>query len=215
MIQNFSETKSIFGSILSELRDVKVQKDSMRFRRNLERLGELLAYEVSKKLEYKQVSVTTPLGEATEYQLIEQPILAAILRAGLPMHQGFLSIFDKAESAFVSAYRKHITNDEFEIHVEYVASPSFENKALIIVDPMLATGSSMVSVYKTLLQQGNPSKLFIVAAIASPEAIDYLKTQLPESTHYYIGAIDQELTSQAYIVPGIGDAGDLAFGIKC
>jgi uracil phosphoribosyltransferase len=215
MIQNFSETKSIFGSILSELRDVKVQKDSMRFRRNLERLGELLAYEVSKKLEYKQVSVTTPLGEATEYQLIEQPILATILRAGLPMHQGFLSIFDKAESAFVSAYRKHITNDEFEIHVEYVASPSFENKALIIVDPMLATGSSMVSVYKTLLQQGNPSKLFIVAAIASPEAIDYLKTQLPESTHYYIGAIDQELTSQAYIVPGIGDAGDLAFGIKC
>ena len=215
MIQNFSETKSIFGSILSELRDVKVQKDSMRFRRNLERLGELLAYEVSKKLEYKQVSVTTPLGEATEYQLIEQPILATILRAGLPMHQGFLSIFDKAESAFVSAYRKHITNYEFEIHVEYVASPSFENKALIIVDPMLATGSSMVSVYKTLLQQGNPSKLFIVAAIASPEAIDYLKTQLPESTHYYIGAIDQELTSQAYIVPGIGDAGDLAFGIKC
>ncbi len=215
MIQNFSETKSIFGSILSELRDVKVQKDSMRFRRNLERLGELLAYEVSKKLEYKQVSVTTPLGEANEYQLIEQPILATILRAGLPMHQGFLSIFDKAESAFVSAYRKHITNDEFEIHVEYVASPSFENKALIIVDPMLATGSSMVSVYKTLLQQGNPSKLFIVAAIASPEAIDYLKTQLPESTHYYIGAIDQELTSQAYIVPGIGDAGDLAFGIKC
>jgi uracil phosphoribosyltransferase len=172
-------------------------------------------FEVSKKLEYKQVSVTTPLGEATEYQLIEQPILATILRAGLPMHQGFLSIFDKAESAFVSAYRKHITNDEFEIHVEYVASPSFENKALIIVDPMLATGSSMVSVYKTLLQQGNPSKLFIVAAIASPEAIDYLKTQLPESTHYYIGAIDQELTSQAYIVPGIGDAGDLAFGIKC
>lgn len=215
MVQNFSETKSIFGSILSELRDVQIQKDAMRFRRNLERLGELLAYEVSKKLDYKQVSVTTPLGEASEYQLTEQPILATILRAGLPMHQGFLSIFDKAESAFVSAYRKHITNDEFEIHVEYVASPSFENKALIIVDPMLATGSSMVSVYKTLLQQGNPSKLFIVAAIASPEALDYLKTQLPESTNYYIGAIDQELTSQAYIVPGIGDAGDLAFGIKC
>ena len=215
MVQNFSETKSIFGSILSELRDVQIQKDAMRFRRNLERLGELLAYEVSKKLDYKQVSVTTPLGEATEYQLTEQPILATILRAGLPMHQGFLSIFDKAESAFVSAYRKHITNDEFEIHVEYVASPSFENKALIIVDPMLATGSSMVSVYKTLLQQGNPSKLFIVAAIASPEALDYLKTQLPESTNYYIGAIDQELTSQSYIVPGIGDAGDLAFGIKC
>ncbi len=215
MIINFSENKSIVGPILAELRDVQIQKDSMRFRKNLERLGEILAYEVSKKLDYKTEVVTTPLGEANVYQLVEQPILATILRAGLPMHQGFLNVFDKADSAFVSAYRKHVQNDEFEIHVEYVAAPTFEGKPLIIVDPMLATGSSMVSVYKTLLQQGNPGKLFIVAAIASPEALEYLKTQLPESTQYFIGAIDQELTAQAYIVPGMGDAGDLAFGIKC
>ena len=215
MIINFSENKSIVGPILAELRDVQIQKDSMRFRRNLERLGEVLAYEVSKKLDYKEVLVTTPLGQAKTQQLIDQPILATILRAGLPMHQGFLNVFDKADSAFVSAYRKHTQQDEFEIHVEYVAAPTFDGRALIIVDPMLATGSSMVSVYKTLLKQGNPSKLFIVSAIASPDALEYLKTQLPESTQYYIGAIDQELTAQAYIVPGMGDAGDLAFGIKC
>lgn len=215
MIYNFSESKSIIGQILSELRDVQVQKDSMRFRKNLERLGELLAYEVSKKLDYKTVIVTTPLGEAETQQLIEQPILATILRAGLPMHQGFLNVFDKADSAFISAYRKHIDKDDFEIQVDYVASPTFENKTLIIIDPMLATGSSMECVYKTLLHQGTPNKVIVVSAIAAPEALENLQKQLPENTLYFVGSIDQELTAQAYIVPGIGDAGDLAFGVKC
>jgi uracil phosphoribosyltransferase len=215
MIYNFSTSKSIVGPILAELRDVQIQKDGMRFRKNLERLGEILAYEVSKKLDFKEETVTTPLGEATVYQLNEQPILATILRAGLPMHQGFLNFFDKADSAFVSAYRKHIDKDDFEIQVEYVAAPTFENKTLIIIDPMLATGSSMVSVYKTLIKQGNPTRVIIASAIASPEALEYLQKHLPESTQYFIGAIDLELTAQAYIVPGMGDAGDLAFGVKC
>lgn len=215
MIYNFSTQKSIIGQILSEMRDVHIQKDSMRFRKNLERLGELLAYEVSKKLDFQEVSVTTPLGEAITSQLSDQPILATILRAGLPMHQGFLNIFDKADSAFVSAYRKHIDKDDFEIQVEYVASPTFENKTLIIIDPMLATGSSMESVYKTLLKQGKPSRTIIVSAIAAPEALENLQKHLPENTLYFVGSIDQELTAQAYIVPGIGDAGDLAFGVKC
>ncbi len=215
MIYNFSTSKSIVGPILAELRDVQIQKDGMRFRKNLERLGEILAYEVSKKLDFKEETVTTPLGEATVYQLNEQPILATILRAGLPMHQGFLNFFDKADSAFVSAYRKHIDKDDFEIQVEYVAAPTFENKTLIIIDPMLATGSSMVSVYKTLIKQGNPTRVIIAAAIAAPEALEYLQKHLPESTQYFIGAIDLELTAQAYIVPGMGDAGDLAFGVKC
>ncbi len=215
MIYNFSTSKSIVGPILAELRDVQIQKDGMRFRKNLERLGEVLAYEVSKKLDFKEETVTTPLGEATAYQLNEQPILATILRAGLPMHQGFLNFFDKADSAFVSAYRKHIDKDDFEIQVEYVAAPTFENKTLIIIDPMLATGSSMVSVYKTLIKQGNPTRVIIASAIASPEALEYLQKHLPESTQYFIGAIDLELTAQAYIVPGMGDAGDLAFGVKC
>ena len=215
MIYNFSTSKSIVGPILAELRDVQIQKDGMRFRKNLERLGEILAYEVSKKLDFKEETVTTPLGEATAYQLNEQPILATILRAGLPMHQGFLNFFDKADSAFVSAYRKHIDKDDFEIQVEYVAAPTFENKTLIIIDPMLATGSSMVSVYKTLIKQGNPTRVIIASAIASPEALEYLQKHLPESTQYFIGAIDLELTAQAYIVPGMGDAGDLAFGVKC
>ncbi len=215
MIYNFSTSKSIVGPILAELRDVQIQKDGMRFRKNLERLGEVLAYEVSKKLDFKEEIVTTPLGEATVYQLNEQPILATILRAGLPMHQGFLNFFDKADSAFVSAYRKHIDKDDFEIQVEYVAAPTFENKTLIIIDPMLATGSSMVSVYKTLIKQGNPTRVIIASAIASPEALEYLQKHLPESTQYFIGAIDLELTAQAYIVPGMGDAGDLAFGVKC
>jgi len=215
MVYNFSDNKSIIGPILIELRDVQIQKDSMRFRKNLERLGELIAYEVSKKLEYHTELVTTPLGEASEFQLTQQPILATILRAGLPMHQGFLNVFDKADSAFISAYRKQLNNEDFQIQIEYVAAPSLDMRVLIIIDPMLATGSSMVSVYKALLTQGNPSKVIIVSAIASPEALEFVKQHLPEKTDYYIGAIDLELTAQSYIVPGIGDAGDLAFGIKC
>jgi uracil phosphoribosyltransferase len=215
MIFNLNETPTIASVFLAELRDVDIQKDSMRFRKNLERIGEILAYKVSKKLHYQTIQVQTPLGEANTSQLQEQPILATILRAGLPMHQGFLNYFDKADSAFISAYRKHLHNDSFEISVQYMSSPSIDNKTVIIIDPMLATGKSMVSVYNELIKQGNPSKVIIVSAIASSDAIEYVSNYLPKSTDYYFGAIDQELTVQSYIVPGIGDAGDLAFGVKC
>jgi uracil phosphoribosyltransferase len=215
MIHELSKTNSIFGTYLAEIRDVNIQKDSMRFRKNLERIAELIGYELSKKLEYRSSIVRTPLGEAEVHLLKKQPVLATILRAGLGMHQGLLNLFDSAESAFVSAYRKHTTIEDFDIHVEYLASPDITNKTLIISDPMLATGSSMAMVYKALLKQGKPSKVYIVAAIASPEAIEYLQRHLPETTEIWVGAIDRELTAQSYIVPGLGDAGDLAFGTKC
>lgn len=215
MIHNLSNTNSIFGTFLAELRDVEIQKDAMRFRRNLERMAEIMAYEISKTMDYTETSVTTPLGEARACLLKKQPVLATILRAGLPMHQGLLNYFDKGESAFISAYRKHTTAEEFDIHVEYMASPLIDHKTLIISDPMLATGSSMVMVYKALLKQGKPSQVIIVAAIAAPEAIDYVRMHLPDNVHIYVGAIDTELTAQSYIVPGLGDAGDLAYGVKC
>jgi uracil phosphoribosyltransferase len=214
MIHNFDKTPSIFGTFLAELRDVSIQQDSMRFRRNLERMAEVMAYEVSKELEFVIETVTTPLGEAQSYRLKSQPVLATILRAGLPMHQGLLNYFDRAESAFVSAYRKHTSAEVFDIHVEYLASPSIDRKTLIISDPMLATGNSMVMVYKALLKQGKPSKVIIVSAIAAPEAIDFLRMHLPDTVSIYVGAIDTELTAQSYIVPGLGDAGDLAYGDK-
>lgn len=214
MIHNFDKTPSIFGTFLAELRDVSIQQDSMRFRRNLERMAEVMAYEVSKEFEFVIETVTTPLGEAQSYRLKSQPVLATILRAGLPMHQGLLNYFDRAESAFVSAYRKHTSAEVFDIHVEYMASPSIDHKTLIISDPMLATGNSMVMVYKALLKQGKPSKVIIVSAIAAPEAIDFLRMHLPDTVSIYVGAIDTELTAQSYIVPGLGDAGDLAYGDK-
>ncbi len=215
MIHDFSKTNSIFSTFLGELRDIDVQNDSMRFRRNLERISEILGYELSKKLDYETKDIVTPLGVAPTAVLKKQPVLATILRAGLGMHMGLLNYFDKAESAFVSAYRKHSTAEEFEIYVEYMAAPNIDGKVLIINDPMLATGGSMHLVYKALLKQGHPSRVIIVAAIASPESLVYLKKYLPDTTEYYIGAIDKELTAQAYIVPGLGDAGDLAFGEKC
>ncbi len=214
MIYDFSKTNSIFSTFLGELRDVEVQKDSMRFRRNLERMSEILAYELSKKLDYETIDIITPLGIAPTSVLKSQPVLATILRAGLGMHMGLLNYFDKAESAFISAYRKHSTAEDFEVYVEYLASPKIDGKVLIINDPMLATGSSMALVYKALLKQGKPSKVIIVSAIASPESLQFLKKHLPDTTDYYIGAIDKELTAQSYIVPGLGDAGDLAFGEK-
>lgn len=215
MIHNLSNTNSVFGTFLAELRDIEIQKDAMRFRRNLERMAEIMAYEISKTLEYVKTTVTTPLGEAEACCLKKQPVLATILRAGLPMHQGLLNYFDKGESAFVSAYRKHTTAEVFDIHVEYLASPKIDSKTLIISDPMLATGSSMVMVYKALLKQGKPSKVIIVSAIAAPEAIEYIRKHLPDTIDIYVGAIDKELTAQSYIVPGLGDAGDLAYGEKC
>lgn len=214
MIHNLSLQHSIFGTFLAELRDVSVQHDSMRFRKNLERMAEVMAYEVSKKMDYQTKVVQTPLGEAEAHVLKQQPVLATILRAGLPMHQGLLNYFDRAESAFISAYRKHTTAEDFDIHVEYLASPSIDRKTVIISDPMLATGNSMVMVYKALLQQGKPERIFIVAAIAAPEAIEFVRKHLPESTEIFVGAVDKELTAQSYIVPGLGDAGDLAYGDK-
>lgn len=215
MVHDLSKHNSIFTTFLGEIRDIQIQKDSMRFRKNMERISEILGYELSKSLEYTPKTVKTPLGLAEINVLKEQPVLATILRAGLSMHQGLLNYFDTAESAFISAYRKHSTAEEFDIHVEYLASPQIDHKVLIISDPMLATGSSMVTVYKAILKQGKPSRVIIVAAIATPDAIDYVKRNLPDTTEIWVGAIDKELTAQSYIVPGLGDAGDLAYGEKC
>ena len=214
MIHNLSNTNSIFSTFLAEIRDVNIQNDPMRFRRNLERIAEVLGYELSKNLPYEDRLVTTPLGETEIPVLKEQPVLATILRAGLGMHQGLLNYFDRSESAFISAYRKHSTAEDFEIYVEYLASPKIDNRILIISDPMLATGSSMVTVYKAILKQGVPIKTYIVAAIAAPEALEHCQSHLPDNTEYFVGAIDKELTAQSYIVPGLGDAGDLAYGEK-
>lgn len=214
MIHNLSNTKSILSTFLAEIRDVDIQHDSMRFRRNLERISEVLGYELSKTMSYQDRLVTTPLGEVDVPVLKDQPVLATILRAGLGMHQGLLNYFDRAESAFVSAYRKHSTAEDFEIYVEYLASPKLDKRVLIISDPMLATGSSMVTVYKAILKQGIPSKTYVVAAIATPDALEHCQAHLPDNTEYFVGAIDAELTAQSYIVPGLGDAGDLAYGEK-
>lgn len=214
MIHNFSDNPSIFHEYLAEIRDENIQKDSLRFRTNLERIAAILGYELSKKLVFKNKEIVTPLGSAECNVLSEQPVIATILRAGIPMHNGLISVFDRAENAFVSAYRKSHKNGEFEVHVEYLAAPNLDDKTLIIADPMLATGSSMYKVYKALLGKGIPKKIHIVAAVASQEAVDALQKKLPKSTEFWLGAIDQELTAQSYIVPGLGDAGDLAFGPK-
>jgi uracil phosphoribosyltransferase len=187
----------------------------MRFRRNMERIGEVFAYEISKTMDYKPVEVTTPLGIAETFALNEEPVVATILRAGLPLHIGILNYFDKAQNAFVSAYRRHHKDMSFEIALEYVACPDLTNKILILCDPMLATGSSMVLTYKALMAKGTPKHTHIVSAIASKQGIDYVRAHMPNDNFtLWCGAIDEELTAQAYIVPGLGDAGDLAFGSK-
>lgn len=214
MITNLSDQNSLFSQFLAEIRDVDVQHDRMRFRRNLERMAEILAYELSKTLTYKTKEIITPLGETNVPFAKDDIVLATILRAGLPMHQGLLNYFDRADSAFVSAYRKHTTEEDFDIHVEYCASPALDNKVLIISDPMLATGSSMAMVYEALKSYGNPKQLHIVCGIATEEGLNYLSKKVPRSTKIWVGAIDDELTAQSYIVPGLGDAGDLAFGDK-
>lgn len=215
MVMELVKQRSVAAHFLAEMRDAEVQKDAMRFRRNLERVGEVLAYELSRTLEYEEREVTTPLGQARVEQLVEQPVLATILRAGLPLHQGMLNYFDRADNAFISAYRKHRKGeDAFDIEVEYLSSPSLHDRVLVICDPMLATGQSMVLVYKALLRLGKPKALHVVSAIASNEGIEYAKLHLPAGTRFWIGAIDEEMTAQAYIVPGLGDAGDLAYGRK-
>jgi uracil phosphoribosyltransferase len=214
MVHNISSQASILTTFLAEIRSVEIQKDPLRFRRNMERIAEILGYEVSKHLVYTESEIETPLGKAKIQLSKEKPLLATILRAGLSMHQGLLNYFDHSESAFISAYRKHSTAEDFEIYVEYMAAPDLDNKIWIISDPMLATGSSMVTVYQAMLRYGNPKRIFIVSAIATPVAIDYVKKHLPENTEIFVAAIDQELTAQSYIVPGLGDAGDLAYGEK-
>ncbi len=214
MVHNLSETLSIAGNFLSEIRDVSIQKDPVRFRLNMERLAEIIGYEISKKLAYKSIQTETPLGISDDKVLDENPVLITILRAGLAMHSGLLRYFDRSESAYISAYRKHTTAEDFEIYVEYIAAPNLNGKVWIISDPMLATGNSMVTVYKALLKSGKPSKIYIASAIATPDAIELVKRNFPDNTEIWVGAIDKELTAQSYIVPGLGDAGDLAFGVK-
>lgn len=213
-VYNFSQNHSIYNKFLSELRDSEIQKDSMRFRRNLERLGEITAYELSKDLAHKEIAIKTPLGVAPMNIQNEPIVLATILRAGLPLHQGLLNYFDGAENCFISAYRKHTSNEDFEVEIEYMSSPDLNGKTILLNDPMLASGRSMVLAYKALLQRGNPSKIHVVSVIASQEGVDFVKDNLPKNTKIWVGGIDPQMTKESYIVPGLGDAGDLAFGSK-
>ena len=214
MVHLLNKNNSIINHFIGEIRNVDVQGDRLRFKRNLERIGEIAALEISKTMEYENVEITTPLGLANVALLKSQPLLATILRAGLPLHQGLLNYFDGADSAFISAYRRHHKDGSFDIHVEYLSAPSIENKVLIIADPMIATGQSLVLTYKALLERGTTKHTHIVAAISSRQGIAYLQSHLPDNVSIWTGAIDEELTSKAYIVPGLGDAGDLAYGAK-
>ena len=210
-----SKSNSVLNHFLAQIRDVSVQKDSMRFRKNVERIGEIMAYEVSKILKYKNIDVQTPLGIKKTAIIADPIVLCSILRAGLALHTGFMAIFDEAENGFISAYRHHYDQDDkFEILVEYQAAPSFKNKILILVDPMLATVQSIVAVLQKLGLDQNPKEIHIAVAIASPEGIEYLEKNLPDNYHLWIAAIDEKLNEKNYIVPGLGDAGDLAYGSK-
>jgi uracil phosphoribosyltransferase len=208
-----SDTSSIANHFIAEMRDQGIQQDSMRFRRNMERIGEIFAYEISKTLNYTDTDFETPLGTATVPVLDDHPVLATILRAGLPLHQGLLNYFDKADSAFISAYRKTQKSGDFIIQMEYVSSPSLDNKIVIVADPMLATGMSMVLCCKELLRQYKIKELHIVSVIASTEGVAHVRANVPKAK-LWLGAVDEEMTTKAYIVPGLGDAGDLAYGEK-
>jgi uracil phosphoribosyltransferase len=213
MIINLSKEHSLVNNWVAEIRDTQVQTDRMRFRRNLERIGEIAAYEISKRLPFVVKEVQTPLGIANCKMLEQQPVLATILRAGLPLHQGLLNYFDKADNAFVSAYRKHNKEGYFDIHLEYISSPDLEGRVLIISDPMLATGASLVKTIQYLREEGEPSVIHIVTAIACTVGIEYVRRECPQAV-IWCGDIDDELTAKGYIVPGLGDAGDLAYGTK-
>ena len=213
-VVDFSQTNTVVNRFIAELRDVNVQNDKMRFRRNIERIGEIIAYEISKQLHYEEQSVTTPLGVADVTIPNDQLVLGTILRAGLPLHQGLLNVFDDAENAFVSAYRNYDENFDFDIHVEYISSPTLDGKTLILADPMLATGSSMELAWEALQSKGEPETLHIASVIASREAVNYLQEHMPEDATLWVAAVDEYLNPHKYIVPGLGDAGDLAFGEK-
>lgn len=216
MLHILNSQNTVLNKFVAEIRDKSIQKDSMRFRRNLERIGEVMAYEISKTFEYAVKVVETPLGEASVAMISDQVVIATILRAGLPFHQGFLNYFDDAENAFVSAYRKSTKDGKFTVKVEYISCGDLEGKVLLLVDPMLATGSSLVLAYKALCEKGGtPKYTHVAAVIASEQGIDYVQKNMPrKTTTVWAAAVDEELTSRCYIVPGIGDAGDLAYGEK-
>ncbi len=215
VIHQFDKENTLINQFLAELRDVQIQKDAMRFRRNIERIGEILCYELSKTLNYKTKSIPTPFGNKTMSLPADNLVLCSVLRAGLPLHQGLLNYFDAAENAFISAYRHHPEGgDEFEVIVKYFAAPVLGAKTLILTDPMLATGKTLENVYKSLQSHGRPAQIHIISVIGSRPGVEYIRDIFPEDTHLWIAAIDQELTAKGYIIPGLGDAGDLAFGVK-
>ena len=213
MMHILSNEVSLINSWINELRNVEVQTDRMKFRRNMERIGEIAAFEISKKLDYKEMEITTPLDKIKVKEIAVQPVITTILRAGVPLFQGVLNYFDKADCGFVAAYRKHDMNDYFSIKQDYLTCPNIEGRPLIVADPMLATGASLIEALKDLLTHGKPSQIHIVAAIASRQGAEAIRMAYPEA-HIWIGAIDEELTSKGYITPGLGDAGDLSFGEK-
>ena len=215
MVHEIGKINSIFNQFIAEIRDEKVQKDSMRFRKNMERIAEIMSYEMSKTLAFEDEIIKTPLGTTIVPQIKEDIVVASILRAGLTMHQGVLNYFDKAENAFISAYREEgHSGEEIKVHVEYLASPDLNGKTLVVVDPMLATGTSLLLTLKAIEKNGTPSKIHILTAIASRQAIERVSNELNKKAEVWVGAIDKELNDKAYIVPGLGDAGDLAFGLK-
>ena len=214
-IINFADSRSLVNQYMTELRDVTVQKDMLRFRRNLERIGEIMAYEISRTLEYTSVDIDTPLARTKSDIISSQLVLATIFRAGVPFHQGFLNFFDHAQNAFVSAYRKYKEKENFDVCIEYLASPRLDGKTLILADPMLATGASMELSYRALLTKGEPKEIHVASVIASQVAVDYIAAHFPaDKTTLWVGAVDPEINSHSYISPGLGDAGDLAYGIK-
>jgi uracil phosphoribosyltransferase len=213
MVINLSDNHSLLSNWVAELRNVDIQTDRMRFRRNLERIGEVAAYEISKQLAWEEKEITTPMGTVNAKMLKQQPVLATILRAGLPLHQGLLNYFDRADNAFISAFRKHNRDGSFEISLDYVSCPNLEDRVVIVADPMLATGSSLVKTVQYLREEGQPSEIHIVCAIACTVGIEYVHRNEPK-VKIWCGAVDDELTAKGYIVPGLGDAGDLAFGTK-
>lgn len=214
-VHHVSGNNSVLNQFIAEIRDIGIQTDRMRFRKNIERIGEVLGYELSKTLGYEEKQVQTPLGTSRLFLPKDDVVICSILRAGIPLHNGLLNYFDRAGSSFISAYRHHPQNEiDFEIVVEYLASPSLENKTLILADPMLATGRSLVSVFEALKKMGIPKEVHLVSVIAATEGIDHVSSELPEGTQLWVATIDQELNDHGYIVPGLGDAGDLAFGEK-